>query len=204
MPFDFVAEVRCFFGARLRELEGEPQDPVDADAGEDRLLDDDLALGALEHAPADRGVLALGVLAHDPEVDVAGLAVGERRARRPASAAPAAGSRTGRTRAGTGSASPTARRGPAPSRASRRRRRRSRRARRCCSFQSSGIIRPCLSVVVAARRSRASPAGSRSRICLRRRLEDADALRHDLLADAVAGNDRDVVDPIGRHAGVRP
>ena len=65
--------------------------------------------------PPTERVLALGVLAHDEEVDVARLAVGERRAARPASAAPAAGSRTGRSRGGTGSASPTARRGRAPS-----------------------------------------------------------------------------------------
>src|SRR5262249_37501247 len=37
-----------------------------------------LALGAGEPAAADRGVLALGVLAHDEEVDVARLAAGER------------------------------------------------------------------------------------------------------------------------------
>ena len=61
-----------------RELEGEAQDAVDADARQDRLLHDELALGAGEHAAADGGVLALVVLAHDPEVDVAGLAAGER------------------------------------------------------------------------------------------------------------------------------
>ena len=36
---------------------------------------------------------------------------------------------------------------------------------------------------------------------LRRRLEHAQALRHHLLADAVAGNDGDPVDAIGGHAG---
>ncbi len=30
MPFDFVAEVRCFFGAAARELEGVAQDAIDA------------------------------------------------------------------------------------------------------------------------------------------------------------------------------
>ena len=44
------------------------------------LLNDDLVVGALEHPSADRRVLAFVVLAHDPEVDVAGLAAGERRA----------------------------------------------------------------------------------------------------------------------------
>ena len=91
MPFDLVAEVRCFFGALVGELEGELQHAVDADAGHDRFLHHDLALGAGEHAAADRGILALGVLAHDPEVDVAGLAVRRAGRARPASAAPAAG-----------------------------------------------------------------------------------------------------------------
>ena len=79
MPFDLVADVRCFALRVARELERVAQDAVDALAREDGLLEHDLALGALEHAPADRRVLALGVLAHDDEVDVAGLAVGERR-----------------------------------------------------------------------------------------------------------------------------
>ena len=36
---------------------------------------------------------------------------------------------------------------------------------------------------------------------LRRGVENAQALRHHLLADAVAGNDGDPVDAIGGHAG---
>ena len=43
------------------------------------VCSDDLLLGALEAAAADRRILALVVLAHDDEVDVARLAVGERR-----------------------------------------------------------------------------------------------------------------------------
>ena len=86
MPLDLVADVRCFARPRARELEGELHDAVDALAREHRLLEHDLALGALEHAAADRRVLAFGVLAHDDEVDVAGLAVGERRRECPASA----------------------------------------------------------------------------------------------------------------------
>ena len=78
MPLDLVAEVRCFFGRRLREVEGEPEDAVDADAGHHRLLDDDFAVGAGKDSAADGGVLAFGVLADDEEVDVAGLAAGER------------------------------------------------------------------------------------------------------------------------------
>jgi hypothetical protein len=78
MPLDLVAEVRCFLGRLLRQLEGKLQDAVHALAGKDRLLDHRLALGAFEHAAADRRVLALGVLAHHVEVDVAHLAVGQR------------------------------------------------------------------------------------------------------------------------------
>ena len=79
MPFDLVADVTFFRGRRARELERELHDAVDALAAEHRLLEHDLALGAFVHAAADRRVLALGVLAHDDEVDVARLAAGERR-----------------------------------------------------------------------------------------------------------------------------
>ena len=64
--------------ARLREVEREAQDPVDTLAGEARLLEDDLALGVRVHPAADARVLALRVLAHHEEVDVARLAIGER------------------------------------------------------------------------------------------------------------------------------
>ncbi len=77
--------------ARLRQLEGELEDAIHALAREDGLLEHDLALGAFEHATADRRILAFGVLAHDDEIDVAGLAVGERRRRCRASAGTAAG-----------------------------------------------------------------------------------------------------------------
>src|SRR5215470_5454006 len=73
MPLDFVAEVTCF-----REREGELEDAIDPLAREARLLSDELALRALEYAPAHRGVLALGVLTHHVVVDIAGLAAGER------------------------------------------------------------------------------------------------------------------------------
>ena len=144
MPFDFVAEVRCFFVALAGQLEGEFQDAVDADAREDRLLHHELALGAGEHAAADGGVFALGVLAHDVEVDVAGLAV-----RRAATGTPGI-SRTGRRLtywsnsrrnwssephsemwSGTFAGQPTAPKKIASCRPIR-------------SFQSSGIMRPCL------------------------------------------------------------
>ena len=91
MPFDLVAEVTCFAGRLPRQLEGEAQDAVHALAREHRLLEHDLALGALEHAPADRRVLAFGIFAHDDEIDVAGLAVRRAATGCPASAGTAAG-----------------------------------------------------------------------------------------------------------------
>src|SRR5215471_2860288 len=68
---------RCNVSSRpgRRELEGELQDSIDALAREYRFLEHDLALRALEHPAADRGVLAFRVFAHDDEIDVAGLAV---------------------------------------------------------------------------------------------------------------------------------
>lgn len=59
-------------------LESEAQHTVGAVAGEHRLLHHHLALGTLEHRAAHRGVLALGVFAHDQHVDVAGGPASER------------------------------------------------------------------------------------------------------------------------------
>ena len=55
-------------GARV--LEGVADDPLDALAGGDVLLDRDLVGRALLEVPADADVGALGVLAEDDEVDV--------------------------------------------------------------------------------------------------------------------------------------
>ncbi len=63
------------------------------------------------------------------------------------------------------------------------------------SNQSSGIMRPCFSVVVAAPVELA-PLEADAELP-RRGLERAQAFGHDLLADAVAGNDRD---PVCLHA----
>ncbi len=65
-------------GAALGQVERELHHALGAGAREHRLLDHELALGALEHRAAHRRVFALGVLAHDHEVDIACLAVGER------------------------------------------------------------------------------------------------------------------------------
>ncbi|MCY1508990.1 hypothetical protein D9M68_433170 [compost metagenome] len=64
--------------AAVGELERVVDDAVHAHAGEHGFLDRHLARRAFEQAPAHRGVFAFGVLAHDEEVDVAGLAVRQR------------------------------------------------------------------------------------------------------------------------------
>ena len=61
-----------------RELEGVLDDALDARAREHGRLDADLAGMALMRAAADAGVLALGVLAHEHHVDIAGRTAGER------------------------------------------------------------------------------------------------------------------------------
>src|SRR5262245_50106977 len=67
------------FWAAARQLEREAQHAIHAGSREDALLHDELALGAGENPAADARVLALGVLAHDVEIDVAGHAIRERR-----------------------------------------------------------------------------------------------------------------------------
>ena len=62
-----------------RQLEGVAHDAVDAGSRHDGFLHHELAIGAGKHPPAHRGILALGVLAHDDVVDVAALAARERR-----------------------------------------------------------------------------------------------------------------------------
>ncbi|MGF6855361.1 hypothetical protein OKW29_004248 [Paraburkholderia sp. CI3] len=79
MPLRFVATVIFLARAALREIERELQHALAAMPRKHRLLQHELAFGAFEHHAAHRRILALGVLAHDPEVDVAGLASRERR-----------------------------------------------------------------------------------------------------------------------------
>jgi len=67
-----------FARAALGQLEGVFQQTVGPVARIDRFLDDDFALGALVHDAAERGVFALGVLAHHQVVDVAGFAARQR------------------------------------------------------------------------------------------------------------------------------
>ncbi len=59
------------------EFEGEALDAVHSHAGHHRLLANDLARRVLEQPAAYLAVFALGVLAHDDEIDRAGL--GQRR-----------------------------------------------------------------------------------------------------------------------------
>ena len=118
-------------------------------AGEDAVCMDELLLGALEAAAADRGVFALVVLAHDDEVDVAGLAVGQRRADARHQPDRAEVGVLLEARGGSGSAGPRARRGRAPPE-SRPRRGRSRRG--CGSARA----RPRASCARARRSTRSS------------------------------------------------
>ncbi len=64
--------------AALRQFEGVAHHPVAAAAGEDRLLHHEFVGAALIEPAADRGIFALIVLAHDIEIDVAGLAALQR------------------------------------------------------------------------------------------------------------------------------
>ena len=63
--------------ARGSLLEGELQHAVGTEGAHHRLLHHDLALGSGVHHAAQVGVFALGVLAHDEEVDLARLSAGQ-------------------------------------------------------------------------------------------------------------------------------
>src|SRR5256885_354012 len=64
--------------AALGQVEGVLEQALGTLARVDRFLDHDLAVRALVHDAAQRGVFAFGVLAHHVVVDVAGLAAGQR------------------------------------------------------------------------------------------------------------------------------
>ncbi len=63
-PLDLVAEVKRFAWAALRQFEGVAQDPVNAAAGKDRLLNHHFMLGAFIGAAAEGGIFAFGIFAH--------------------------------------------------------------------------------------------------------------------------------------------
>ena len=192
MPFDLVAEVRCFFGARAGQLEGDT-----SGCGRRRWrvkIDSWITISRSVpsiHAAADHGVFALGVLAHDEEVDVAGLAVGER--------ARDAGHQAHGPQVDVLVEVAADRDQQAPQRdvvrhrrpASRRRRGRSRRAARAARASPPAS---------SGRASRSSRSSSRTRCHVEPKpnrcaggFEHAHALGHDFLADAVARNHGDAV-----------
>ncbi len=191
MPLDLVAEVRCFFGARLRQLEREFQDAVDADPRHHRLLRDEFARGIREHAAADRGIFALGVLAHHPEIDVAGLAVGQRR-RHPRHQPHRAQVDILVELAAKLDQRPPQRnvignfRGPAD---------RAEIDRVMLADLLFPVVRHHLAVlfVIVPRREIEMIEMHADAVFFRRGFQHAQAFRHHFLADAVAGNDRDPV-----------
>ena len=78
MPLLLVATVRCLRARDCASSNAYLSTRSAPMAREHRLLDHELALGAREHHAAEVRVLALGVLAHDEVVDVAGLAARQR------------------------------------------------------------------------------------------------------------------------------
>jgi hypothetical protein len=195
MPLDLVALVRCFFGPRLRQLEGELQHAVDADAGHHRFLHHDLALGA-------RGTCGRRCSSTRPRCSRARCTCRSRRAARRAVAAHHGRDDAGHQARGrrltywsnsrrNSSSEPHSDTWSASSRASRRRRRRSRRGRR--SGPSSRRAASCrASRSSPSWRSRSGRTSGRCRTC-GGRVEHAHALGHGFLADAVAGDDCDAI-----------
>ena len=68
--FDLVTTVSSLRGRERGEREGEAEDALDAGAGHDRDVGRDLDRQAAMRAPADAGILALGILAHDHPVEL--------------------------------------------------------------------------------------------------------------------------------------
>ena len=79
MPFDLVADVRCFRGRASGLLERVPDHAVATLAREHRHLHGKLLGRAAVEPSADLGVFAFVVLAHDHHVDVGRRTAGERR-----------------------------------------------------------------------------------------------------------------------------
>ena len=72
-----------------------------------------------------------------------------------------------------------------------------------CSFQSSGIMRSVLGVIVVRGEIEIVLAQLEAEF-LGRGLQHAHALRHDFLADAVARDDGDAIDAVGGHERFSP
>ncbi len=184
------------------ELKGELQHAIDADTAHHRLLHHDLALGAAEHAAADRGILALGVLAHDPEVDVAGLSSRQRRRH--------ARHQPHRTQVDVLVELAAEQDQRAPQRNVIRDLRRPADRAEVDRVVLADLFLPVvrhhllmLLVIIVGREVEMILPQLEAEF-LRGRLEHAHALRHDLLADAVAGNDGDAIDAVGGGHGFPP
>ena len=191
MPLDLVAEVRCFFGrdcassnANFR-MRSTPMRVITV------CCVDEFTVGVREHAAADGGIFALGVLAHHPEIDIAGLAVGERRRHarhQPHRAqidvlvelAPEFDQRAPQRNV-IGDF-----RGPAD---------RAEIDRVVLADLRLPVLRHHLAVllVIVPGREIEMIEMHGDAVLFRRRLQHAQALRHHFLADAVAGNDRDPI-----------
>ena len=172
-----------------RELEGEPHDPVAAAPGEHRLLDRELVLGAGIEPAADLRILALDVLADDHHVDVVRPAVRERRAH--------ALEQFGRAQVDVLVEAPPDRNQHVPQRDVVRHPRHSDRAE-IDRIELRQPVEPVLghdpAGLVVGRAIPVEPGEiERDPEAPRRRLDRADAFRHDFGADAVAGDDRDPV-----------
>ena len=197
MPFDLVAEVRCFFGVLRASSKANFSTRSTPMRRQHRLLHHDLALGARKHAAADRRVFALGVLAHHPEVDVAGLAAGQRRRH--------AGHQPHRAQIDVLVELAAEQDERAPQRdVIRHLGRPADRAeedRVVLADLLLPVVRHHLAVlfVVVAGGEIEIVAAQLEAEFLRRGLQHAHALRHDLLADAVARDDGDAMDAVGGH-----
>ena len=174
---------------RARQLEGVAHDPVRAAAGEDALLHHRLVFGSGEHAPADLRVLAFVVLPHHPEVDVLGAAPAQRRFNAP--------QQPHRAQVDVLLELPTNRNEQTPKRHVVRHAGESHGAEEDRVEAANGVeaalghhrarcrIALAAPVEVFPLEADAEAAGDR--------IENANALRHRLLADAVAGNDGDAM-----------
>ena len=180
-----------------RELKGKFQHAVDADAGEHRLLHHHFALGAGKDAAADRGIFALGVLAHHPEIDVAGFSIGQRTRH--------AGHQPHRAQIDVliELAAELDQRAPQRNMVGNFRRPADRAEED--RVVSADLVLPVLrhhalvlGVIVIGGEIEVILAQFEAEF-LGRGLKHPHALRHDLLADAVAGDDGDVVDAVSGH-----
>ena len=188
---------QVLLGRASRELEGKAHDAVDALARERRLLHREFVVGALVEPAADLRVFALGVLPHDHDVDIGRPAILQRRSRPLIS-------RTGRrltycmeTAADRDQQAPQRTWSGTPGKPT---------APRKIASKWPELIEPVLRHHAAglrvAARTPVEARGIRGEAeFARRSFDHADAFGHDFLADAVAGNDGDLVGLLGHVDG---